>query len=263
MRPHNPMLDTYQELTAELVQTMTPILRSPSNSGGPTAPVEARNLWPTIPTLLEQIKKDLWTLGEQILRISTDSRFTDQAKADEINQMAVAVRQRVDSATRDALARAEQIIEISKAAAYPARPTPHDATQEAALAGFKGDLRMVWDRVATQDLQEAMRRSLGRALADGDTLGAWLLASSHWPEDYLESRGENERRDSWPDVAAAELDAGNPASLADARRAYRIVSDGRDGLPLLKVLFNQLVPIMNDLAQWRPSIYAPVPPTHV
>lgn len=259
-------LDTYRKLVADLRSTVAPALHQPSNAGGPLAPVEARNLWAPIPQLLEQIDSDLWTLGEQIVRTNANTRLSDSGRAETITEMATAVRQRIESATADVLSRTQQILTITKATALPSRPGPQDAAQEAALAGIKADLRMLWDPKASDELSGLMRRSLGRAIGEDDRLTTWLLASSNWPLDYLESRGRaaQGQTQAWPEIVAAELDAGGgSASLSDARRTYRLLADGRSGLPVLRVLFAQLRPILDDLADWRPTPFAAVPPTHV
>lgn len=263
MQPRNPMLDTYRKLSGavvELGQAHLPKTNPFANEEDPSYLRKAKAEWQPIPGKLAQIDDTLTHLGELIFQISTNDRLTEDARSNDIAAAAQASRAIIDAATTDVKARTTAILEALRAAAYPARPEPADATQEARLAGIKGDLRMVWDAIGDDhNIVTTMTNSLRRAIGDDDALTTWLLTSTHWPDDYLQARGAEIRLPQWNAEVASTLDSVTPASLGDARRIYRQLSDGRDGLPLLNILFNQLTGIVNDLSTWRPSPFSPVP----
>lgn len=264
MQPHNPMLDMYRNLSGDVVELGRGLLSKSflvsENEKDSPALSRAKSEWQQVPRLLEQIDRAIVDLGETIFAVSTDSRLNDDAKRDDIGSAASATQTLISANVEDIQGRVTRILDGLRAAAYPARPLPADATQEARLAGIKGDLRMVWDAVTDDgDFVPAMGASLRRSLGDGDELTTWLLASSRWPEDYLRSRGAELRIPMWEGEVAIILDSLSPADLSDARRIYRSLADGRDGLPLLNVLFARLAGIINDLARWRPSSYEPTP----
>lgn len=263
MQPRNAMLDTYRKLSGtvvELGQAHLPKTNPFANQEDPDYLRKAKSEWQPVPGKLEQIDSTLTHLGELIFQISTNDRLTEDARREDIAGAVQASRAIIDAATEDVKARTTAILDALRAAAYPARPQPADATQEARLAGIKGDLRMVWDAIGDDDnIVVTMTNSLRRAIGDDDALTTWLLASTHWPEDYLQARGAEIRLSQWHAAVASTLDSVTPASLGDARHIYRQLSDGRDGLPLLNILFNQLTGIINDLSNWRPSYYEPTP----
>jgi len=109
-----------------------------------------------------------------------------------------------------------------------------------------------------------MRGALATALTNGDQLASWLLATSDWPNMYLTSRDFGTQADLWDTWAGAELDAcpNLPSQMAENRSVYRQLSHGRDGLPALDVILGNALPsLVNDLASWQPTPYAPVPAT--
>lgn len=268
MQPHNPMLDTYRKLVGEVVDRAAPLLAKSflisENQKDSPALARAKTDWTPVPKLLEEIDEAVRALGEAVFTISTDGRLADAARAEDIATAAAGTKTLVSTKTADIKARTSRILDGLRTDAYPARPQPADATQEARIAGIKADLRMVWDPVTDDSaFVPTMAASLRRAIGDEDALTTWLLASTHWPEDYLTSRGADLRVPVWQDEVATVLDALSPANLGDARRTYRLLADGRDGLPLLDVLFNQLERIIGDVAEWRPTTYSPTPWTRV
>lgn len=264
MQPHNPMLDTYRNLVGEVLDRgrgllTSSVLRS-ENEKDSAALRRAKTEWQPIPRLLQQIDDAVVTLGENVFTISLDDRLTPEAKGNDIEAAAHATKALVSTNADDIRGRVTRILDVLRADAYPARPLPADAIQEAQLAGIKGDLRMVWDSVTDDsDFIGAMSSSLRRAIGDGDALSTWLLASTHWPEDYLKSRGAEVRVASWQHEVATVLDGLSPTDLGAARRTYRLLADGRDGLPLLATMFNELGQIIDDLTNWRPSSWEPTP----
>lgn len=264
MQPHNPMLDTYRTLVGDVLERANPLLAksyliSENEKDSPELR-RAKTEWSPVPRLLAEIDAAIVELGESVFSISTDSRLNEQTRADDITAAASATKAAVSAREKEVTTRTGTILDILRVAAYPARPQPADATQEARLAGIKADLRMVWDSISDDGgVSETMTESLRRAIGDEDALSVWLIASTHWPEDYLKSRGLTHYVNAWASDVADILDAMSPPQLADARRVYRLLADGRDGLPLLNTLFAQLGGVVADLAAWRPSSSSPVP----
>lgn len=264
MQPRNAMLDTYRNLTAEVVARGQAHLTMPylihEQNAEPEHLRKAKVQWKPVPGKLTQIDDTVTHLGELIFQISVNDRLNPQARQADIAAAVQASRTIIDANISDIKTRSTAILDALRAAAYPARPQPADATQEARLAGIKTDLRMVWDAVPDgHNLVSNMTKSLHRAIGDDEALTVWLLASTHWPEDYLQAHGVEHRIVQWQAEVAQTLDSLTPANLAEARRTYLQLADGRDGLPLLNILFNQLTNIVNDLENWRPTEWAPTP----
>lgn len=264
MQPHNPILETYRTLSGNVRELGQGLLTKPfllSEAQAESAALtRAKNEWLPVPRLLGVIDETISNLGEFVFAAITDGRLTPDAKAQDIASAANASRAAIDEATTEVQRRVGVILDALRSEAYPARPAPSDATQEARLAGIKGDLRMVWDGLeAGGDLVDAIEGSLRRSIGDNDTLTTWLIASTHWPADYLQSRGASEYAQLLDSRVAVVLDGLAPADLAGARRLYLALADGRKGLPVLSLLFGQLSHVVDDLAQWRPSSYDPTP----
>lgn len=258
MQPRNAELDTYRKLVNQLVENINPLITSGYDSPLPTG---VWTLWQPVPGLFEQIDQALNTCGEYIFAIAIDANRSDQGKTEAISQTVAATNATIDAARTSILAATSDILDQMRTAAYPARPGPSDATQEATLSGLKTDLRMLWERYEGGTLVDAMADSLSRAIGDQDDLAVWLLASSRWPEDYLTSRGEDANCVAWGDEVAGILNRTSPAAIAATRRIYLALADGRNGLPLATVLLNWVTSITNEIAAWRPSSIHPVPPT--
>lgn len=268
MQPHNPMLDTYRKLAGDVVALTSPLLTKSylvsENEKDSPALSRAKSEWSPIPRLLKDIDESLVDLGERVFRIALDDRLTEDARAQDISTTAGVIGASIAAKSDDVTQRATKILETLREAAYPARPEPADVTQEARIAGLKADLRMVWDSAADGDeIVKAMAGSLRRSIGDGDALSTWLIASTHWPEDYLQARNTPHHAEVWALRVAEILDTMSPANLSEARRTYRTLADGRNGLPLLNVLFAQLARIVEDIARWRPTSQGTTPWTRV
>lgn len=274
MQPANPLLDAYRNLTGTVIANVDPILgatRSPYlvNQSQPNTglPSSVTNFWGPVPSSITAIDETLRNLGETIFQIITDQRFTSDAKNQMLREAATAARSTITATTTDILDRVNQILDRGREAAYPSRPTPVDALQEATIAGIKGDLRMLWDSAAADiigpdGLVNLMIDSLSRAIGDRDGLTIWLLASSRWPEDYIRSRRIPDAIPSYQSLVDSTLDGLAPDDdLALTRRSYSIIADARSGLPALQIAFAQLTPIIDDTASWRPTSWSPFPPT--
>lgn len=260
LQPHNPVLDAYRNLSGNVLDRAGGLLTKSyllsDNEATPEYLRQAKDQWQFVPSQLAAIETAIEALGEVVLEISFDSRRSAQAKADDLAAATATARAAINAATSDVLTRVTRILDVLRTAAYPARPGAADAAQEARLAGVKGDLRMVWDSVkADGDLLSSIIESLQRSLGDGDDLQTWVIASTRWPEDYLRSRSAELHIPQLQAEIAAALDAHTPRQLTEARRAYSVIADGRDGLPLLEVLFNHLDDIVTDLASWRGGSY--------
>lgn len=260
MQPRNPELDTYRKLVHQLVENINPLIATGYDSPLPTG---VWTLWRPVPGLFQQIDQALNTCGEYIFAIAIDAHRSEQGKTAAIDQSVAATNHTITTARTSILTATGEILDQMRTAAYPARPGPADATQEAVLASLKTDLRMLWERYEDGDLVDAMADSLSRAIGDHDDLAVWLLASSRWPEDYLTSRGEDANCVAWGDEVAGILNRTSPAAIAATRRIYLALSDGRNGLPLANVLLNWVTSITSEIAQWRPSSIHPVPPTRL
>lgn len=254
MQPHNPLLDTYRTLSGNVVELGRGLFPefTFTNDGTPDYIRRAKNEWQFIPRQLNVIDDALTELGETVVQISFDGRLSAQAKVDDLASATASIKAKIDAATSDVSTRAARVLDIMKTAAYPARPGTPDAAQEARIAGIKADLRMVWDVLESdEEFVPAITESLRRSIGDGDDLQSWLIASTRWPEDYLRARGAEYRIRQLQSDLASTLDAHTPANLAEARRIYAVLADGRHGLPLLTVLFDHLDGIVDDLAAWR------------
>lgn len=262
MQPANPLLNTYRALVDQVVEQVgTAVRDAPSLS--PYAGIYLA--WRPVPNQLAEIDQHVLLLGEQIFQTVADQRLTDPAKSDQIATATADARTAVENLSTSVLGTADTMLSTVKELAFPKRPTPVDAAQEATLAGVKSDLRMVWDPTPDpDDILDAMGRSLSRSLTEGDQLATWLLASSHWPEDYLTSRGFPDRLSPWEQKVAQLLNTATPEDLTTARNLYRVLADPQRGLPVLEQLLNGVIfTVIEDLAGWRPTAWSPTPPSRV
>lgn len=255
MEPDSPLLRVYQDLVARVLTTVGGAFDSSSASSASTPVGLARRTWRPVPDQLQAIHVTLGFLGQAVFTVVTDPTLSDVGRDEALQRTVRAARADIDAATADVLQRCSAIVAGLRTAAFPSRPAGDVSAQEATLAGIKNDLRMVLDAQPDENaIVETGMQLLGRAIADGDQLATWLLASSHWPEDYLASRGAPIGRRLWDGRVAEVLNGATPPELAETRRVYRLVSDGRTGLPVLDVLFNStLPPILEQITGWRLS----------
>ncbi|MCW2545830.1 MAG: hypothetical protein JWN96_290 [Mycobacterium sp.] len=263
MQSRNPMLDTYRKLTAQVIANVDPVLPKPpayylrdEKPPKDSIPPKVELAWRPLPEALAQIDAQVSALGEAVFKIATDKNLNEFGKCSQISKQIDLARTTVDALSTQVLDSADRIMNYLRTAAFPARPGTADATQEAALAGIKSDLRMVLDPVTSDDdLIVRLTDQLGRALADNNALTTWLLASSHWPEDYLISRRADLKVTHWQSIVAETLDTTTPADIAKVRRAYQVVSDPQTGLPVLSTLLGGFLgQILTDAA--RDPLYA-------
>lgn len=261
MQPHNPMLDTYRKHTAIVRNTMDSTLQRVEGESTPKPVRTARRSWEPVSASLETIDQMLADLGEAVFAIAINRDLTEEAKGERYAGQAQVARSALDGTTGEILRQSNEILAQLRTAAYPARPDGEIAAQEAALANIKADLRMVLDPLSDgMYVTQKLGAQLSRALMDGDVLASWLLASTRWPADYLDSRGAGDFEGAWDATVGDTLDAVADGDLAKVRRVYRAVASYERGLPLLETLFVNLLPgIVNDLIGWRPSTWEPVP----
>lgn len=166
--------------------------------------------------------------------------------------------QQVDTAITELLAKAERL-------ALPLRPEPVDALQEARLAGIKSDLQMLTNRLnlsSAEDRDAFVDRLASRltaALADKDTLAAWLICSN-WVVDVLATslawqydEDLSMVRYIWQVRIADILAAGSP-DAASAIATYQSLSDTQRGLPALLVATGGFTTsVVNDIRDYTLS----------
>lgn len=265
MKPHNPLLDVYVRLTSDVVASLSTAFPQPTwpTDTTPQAIARARMAWAPVPGHLDKIKGVLAEFGEAVVRITTNTDLTDQARNRTLAETAEAARTQVNALAATALTGAEKSLDLLRAAAYPPRPQPHDAAQEASIAGIKSDARMTLDAASMpSQIFGELERLLHRAVADSNELAAWVFASTTWPEDYLRSRGAIELIDTWASTVDDSLRTVTEGPLGQTRRAYRIASDPKEGIPVLRLLFAATLPqVIDTVATWRPTSYSTVPPT--
>jgi hypothetical protein len=253
------MRNTYTKLVDEVVQkvgaALPPAPPAYLPDHRPDAVRAAADKWvPFGPDRLAEIDAYLTTLGDALFLIWSNQDYTDEAKVTQAATAEAAAREQVPAMSREVLARANTVLSGLRSASYPSRPQPRDAAQEAALANAKADVQMVLGPI--DDPMGAVTRMselLGRAMTAGDDLTTWLLASSTWPGDYLDSRGMHDYSMAWDAEVAQVLDQATPGPLAEVRRTYRIVSNPRAGLPALELLLGSVMDqILVDITAWRP-----------
>jgi hypothetical protein len=258
MQPHSQLVDTYIGLVdrgkkvADGFLYRIPIYTSDSR---PEAVKTAANAWIPAPGALETIRITLAAFAEGIFAIRSDQSLTEAAKASRVAALETSARAGLDRQAGIVRSAITKVLETLRASAYPARPTPQDAAQEAALAGIKADIQMVFAAMdAPAEIFNSMASRLSRAISDNDKLATWLLAASRWPEDYFASRRMPEYVEAWGDQVASVLDISAPADLDDVRSAYRRLSDGRNGLFMIETVLTALLPqIIAETASWRPT----------
>lgn len=170
-------------------------------------------------------------------RLSEDSKRQD----------ALAMIARVTTDADDELARATSLVDDIKrsiaALVLTPRPKPADATQEAALAGLKTDVRMVLDGAPDNDVITRLLGLVEKFLADDDQLAVWLLTTTDWPELYLASRAIDAQ------LFTLQLpDALAPYGNDEQRDARRVLQhlDGPRGLSASLLAMQTLVRIQLD-----------------
>jgi hypothetical protein len=217
-----------------------------------------RNLWSAVPDSLDTIADTLEDLGEGIVEAYTNRSLSAAGQAEAVDKLVTKVRRKIEAASGDVQTRVRQILNDLRNATFPDRPDGDQAGQEAALAGIKSDLKMVCDPTTLEDVPDRLATRLRRALTENDALTAWLLASTRWPHDYIESRSgpgghQQTATQGLYDAKVAEImtSEGDPGLIA-ARRAYRALADAKSGVPLLELLLRQQLPqVLDELAGWR------------
>ncbi|GAA4853328.1 hypothetical protein GCM10023221_36600 [Luteimicrobium xylanilyticum] len=250
------MLNALRQVSATVINTVSGALPDaptsyPSTDRGKEALRQAGLAWAPVPGLISQMETALSSAATDILAVATNRDLTPEAKSRQVGQLVDTARSNINGLADSAVSAGARVLDVLRAAAYPPRPQPEDAIQEARLAGIKADLRMVLDPVSANgdDLARRLGDLLGRAVADGDDLTTWVLASSHWPDDYLASRGADMAMSTWPSLVSSQLDGiTSDTGLRDVRRAYARVSQPQRGIPALEVTLRVAVPsVLGDL----------------
>ncbi|MFC8731568.1 hypothetical protein ACFT5B_03825 [Luteimicrobium sp. NPDC057192] len=240
----SPMLDAFRKIAGTVTETVSSALSNVPFSltePGPTALRAAATAWTPVPSAVQAIDATLTRVGKDVFNTATDRNLSAEGKAAQLQVVVSAARTTIEVETNTILTAATKVQSTLLAVAYPARPNPQDAAQEARLAGIKADLRMVLDPTGPGELGARAGALLTRAIADKDTLTTWLLASSRWPEDYFVSRGADVALAGWPSTVSSNLN-GIDDDLRDVRRAYAAVTQPQRGLPALEVVLRTAVP---------------------
>jgi hypothetical protein len=267
-----PLLNAFRTLSAQVIGNVTAALPAGDHylddEGRPlpgpagSLPFMLRGLWRTVPAELDGIDGAIVTVGQSILDVASNSELTADAR----NQRIVAAGDEawawIMEHSDAALSTAQQMLDRAQAASYPVRPdTATPAAQEAAMTGLKADWRMILDPVIEGALVDRLGALLERALSDGDALSAWLLTGSHWPADYLTSRGADVWLPAWTAKIRSVLSEADPTRTGPLA-VYEKIADPQGGLPVLQTLLGGVVAgIFKDLVQWRPSRAQMTPPT--
>ncbi|KAA1422501.1 hypothetical protein FE697_015315 [Mumia zhuanghuii] len=263
MKPHSPIYDAYRKLTREAADNISQLLPRTASSwlkqpdGGPAlkrppAIEAAAKHWHGVPAKLDQIDTELDTLGKYVVGTWSQTELTQAARLTRIQIRAAESRVAIEGLRGQVLASSRAALAALRDGAYPPRPEPQDAAQEAALAGLKADLQMVLAPLTGSQVPDRMVSRLERAIGDSDALASWLLASSRWPEDYLESRGQLEYAKVWGEHVASALDRVTPPNLAEVRTVYKRAANARQGLPSFEVALNNALPqVITLFADWQ------------
>ncbi|HEY3546252.1 MAG TPA: hypothetical protein VGK17_09185 [Propionicimonas sp.] len=235
----SPMLDAWHHLVPDAVQTVTVELNRGASYllGEDQRAPEVKSAatdWLPVPPAVQALDAAMTAFAETVYQITFNPDLTPDAKTRQIAAQTTvtkaAVAAQVDTVTRGA----SKVLDRLRTAAYPPRPTPIDATQEVRVQGIKADLQMVLAPTdSSMDLITALRGLLMRAIADGDQLTAWVLASTRWPEDYLTSRGGTYLVEAWGDTVAQTLDELMPSQIATVRHIYNAVANPQRGISVL------------------------------
>ncbi len=137
-----------------------------------------------------------------------------------------------------------------RSSAFGGAPAQTDANrhrEEAAIAGLKGDLRMVLDATPTAAVPDELLAQLKRYQSAGNELGIWLLGASDFPELYLRSRGLDDDMGfklRLPDVLAGIVGDSSTRRLASDLLA---IIDGPTGMLGAVVAMQQAILMRLDM----------------
>ncbi|MCG0276629.1 MAG: hypothetical protein L5655_10850 [Thermosediminibacteraceae bacterium] len=136
----------------------------------------------------EKITRELDECRKKIEVIKSDVDLTKEAQQRRISEVIANSRKAVD----DSITNLIKLVQDAKAQAEkeltPAKP---EAIDQGTLLNLKSDLRMVLDSLEPRQAIARMAEALEQFIAEGDTLGIWLLGASNWPKLYAESRKVN------------------------------------------------------------------------
>lgn len=182
--------------------------------------------WSNIEDQLRQAVPDIATL-------LADNRFVPEERNRQTAALVDTLRRDVEASMNTIDQAVTKLQTRLSGLARPARPQPADAAQEAALGNLRTDLRMVLDRTPTDELVNRLLDRVRTYTVEGDPLGLWLLASTDWPQMYLESRLGRDMADLHAVRFTAGLPqahaAGDTEGVTAARRILNYV-EGTKGL---------------------------------
>lgn len=256
MQPHLSLLNTYREISVRVADHVGSVLEETVliDDERPVPIKVASTAWRTVRRRLGDIDSAIDDFGNAAVTTWTNGSLSEQGQHEQAKAFGLQLDSRLDTATGEVVARVDKILSGLRTAAYPPRPKGGPEA-EVALAGIKTDLRMVLENIPAEiALVNRIAALLTRAVADGDDLATWLLASSRWPEDYLESRAAGDLTEALTAEIDRVLDATSAGDLRELRNAYRVVTTPRKGLTALQTLMTGVVPqVSRQLQTWRPS----------
>lgn len=217
-------LQALQEVIDRGRRNVTAALEGRSGPGFDTARARAGELFAQWSTMVATLAD----AGGRVQVVLTDPALRPAAARERANSIVAETRAVADGALAAMRADARSILAAVEPLARPARPEPADVVQEARLAGIKSDVTMALAGLDAAATVARLVRFAADAVADGDALMLWVVASSGWPALYLERfdppwtavfeerLAEVLDRDATGDVAAARR------VLAELRGTYGI-----------------------------------------
>jgi hypothetical protein len=215
----------------------------------------AASAWASAHRTLDELPDVLASFTQQLARLDARSDLTTEARTERANTILDGTLIAVNALTAAVQTQLARIDAYLTPGAQPAKPG-NDAATEARIAGAKADVVMLLTNAPADARTLAVRLAdrLTRAIRTGDDVTAWLLGTSTWPVDFVQSRCPDDEPDRVDTVVtgtlATALDAATGTSYAEVRQIKRVV-DSSDGAVRLTVALGQLPGIVRDAASSR------------
>src|SRR5664279_2987334 len=152
MQPRNHLLETYRDLTARGRKSVVGRLEKGQSflvgqERRPQVIGTAARAWRPADVALNRIDQAIVAMGEAVFDVWSNAELTVEAKRARAQVAYAEAKATTDSDVEIVRSAADSVTETLRTAAYPSRPEPRDAAQEAAIAGIKSDLMLVLGNV--------------------------------------------------------------------------------------------------------------------
>jgi hypothetical protein len=175
----------------------------------------------------------LWTkagdavgnIGQTVAEIRADSRFTDEARQQQVRVELDRLRSSTDTAMTTITDALTGLAARLRTEILPRRPMPTDggAGQEARLTNLRADVQMALTRFDPPFLVDPIADLVRGYQVAGDQLAVWFLLTSDWVPKYLQSRGGAELDAAQWNAAVPELLGGIASEVPYKDLAVRLV----------------------------------------